>query len=678
MPTITGLDFETYCELNLKEVGLMRYVNHPTFTITLAAIDSPYDSHVLQFPARTPVSFRALLSGADIICAHNAGFERAVLRTMGLDLPIIDSAVVASVAGADRSLFGAARQLLCEDKLDEDGSLINLFAKPQKGQADPEFDMSLLDNFPSLWQKYKDYCARDARLSRRLVEEWRGDPELFEREMRYAQITLNMNEAGWPVDIRAVGRMRQLYLENLERIESDFAAHVDADLNLNSHVQLKKWCADRGIRSTSFDKQHVERLIARLNNRAASHGLTPGQTQVLDMLKTKQALGGSSLKKLDTILNTAYDGRLYDQYVHAGAPQTLRTSGRSAQMQNLPKLPKNPADMDSLFNGSVWSNDELGDNLRQVFTSSHPQGELLVADFASIESRMLAYLASETWKTEAYRRGEDVYKAQAMKIYNLSDITSVTTEQRTTGKVGELSCGYGAGPVAVKDFAAKMHVEFTDGEAGKLVNDWREANPETVAFWAALDSALHTLLQTGHPQWVIAGHGVKIWFAFSTTPDTLLEQDGQAQSVRMDVLKSDKLLLSRVFHGCYMRGRDVSYYKPESNKGGKPWKKTYVDPKTKRRVYYKLYGGKLTGILTQSMCREIFFESLECLDRTLAHVDNATIVGQFHDEVIIDWVPGSFSKEYVMGVMETAMCHSPTHPGLPMAVEVKSAYRYIK
>ena len=122
----------------------------------------------------------------------------------------------------------------------------------------------------------------------------------------------------------------------------------------------------------------------------------------------------------------------------------------------------------------------------QVFTSSDPGGSLLVADFASIESRALAYQAGETWKVDAYHRGEDIYKAQAVKIFRLSGVDVVTKEQRTTGKVGELSCGYGAGPVAVKDFAAKMHVEMSESEAGKLVRDWRDANPKTVDLWERL------------------------------------------------------------------------------------------------------------------------------------------------------------------------------------------------
>ena len=679
---LAGLDFETYCALSLPEVGLARYVNHPTFTTTLASIALPGNHTVtIEFPHENPGGLSAIISNSSWrISAHNAGFESAVLKWMGITPahPIIDSAVVAAVAGADRHLAGAARQLMQIDKLDEDRSLLNLFAKKQKDQVSDEFDRQLIGTHPDKWLKFREYCERDAELSRGIVLDWGGDRVLFEKEMRYAQITLDMNEAGWPVDVASVEEMRDRYNDNLDRIKDDFARKYGTDFNIGSHAQVKKWCADRGVRTTSFDKQHVEQMIARLVKREKTVPLNQGQLEVLDLLRTKQALGGSSLSKLKTIIDTQHNGRVYDQYVHAGAPQSLRTSGRSIQMQNLPRL-AHVRNMDTLHDPfDEWDNDDLAGNLRQVFTSSDPKGWLLVADFASIESRALAYLAGETWKTDAYASGLDVYKAQAMKIFNLHDISIVTKEQRTTGKVGELSCGYGAGPVAVKDFAAKMHVEMTETEAAQLVRDWRDANPNTVDFWSRLGEALFEAVDKDIATFVNAANGISIHFVPSDTPASLVDQVPGARSFHMEMWKSGDKLMSRVFHGCYLRGRNIGYHKPSSLVGGKPWKPKFIDPKTKRPRFYELYGGKLAGILTQSMCREIFFESLADLSDKLEPVPNATIIGQFHDEVVIDWVPGRYAMKHVVLLMENAMSFSRTHPKLPMGVEVKHDYRYTK
>lgn len=679
LPNLMGLDFETYCELSLPEVGLARYVAHPTFMPTLASVDTAHGSQTIAFPAENKHAFKKLISGWDL-SAHNAGFERAVLATMGIDVPILDSAVVAAVAGADRHLAGAARQLLNMDKLDEDRSLLRLFAMKQEGQASGEFNRDLIQQHPDKWAEFKEYCERDAMLSREIIVECGGYAADFEREMAYADITLEMNEVGWPVDARSVRLMLSRYNENLSQLQHDFALNVDPNLNIFSHPQVKKWCADRGVTSRSFDKQNVERMIGRLEKQQAkmSGKLSDEHQQVLELLKLKQALGGSSLKKLETILATAHKGRVYDQYVHAGAPQSLRTSGRSIQMQNLPRL-AHVRDMAELADpASKWTNDELAGNLRQVFTSSHPNGQLLVADFASIESRALGYMAGETWKTTAYASGQDVYKAQALKIFKLTDINAVTKEQRTTGKVGELSCGYGAGPVAVKDFAAKMNVDLSESEATKLVRDWRDANPNTVEFWHELGNALVQAVTRDQMVTVTAADGMMINFHRAVTPESLLNQAPDVQSIRMNVWVNKQRVMSRMFHGCYLRGGNVGYYKPSSLKGGQAWKKKYVDPKTKQQRFYELYGGKITGILTQSLCREIFFEALLELSQRLDLIPNATLIGQFHDEVVVDWVPGPTPMDQVVAIMEDVMSKSPTLPALPMGVEVKHDYRYTK
>ena len=673
-----GLDFETYAAVPLPEVGLARYVNHPTFMPTLASIATSSGTQTFEFPHENPNKLARILTSGVRVVAHNAGFERAVLKSMGIHVPVFDSAVVAAVAGADRHLAGAAVQLLNKPKLDEDRSLLRLFAMKQKDQVSDEFDRDLIKKHRVAWAAFKKYCERDAELSREIVFLWGGHTAQFEREMRYAQITLSMNEQGWPVDIASVEEMRDRYNDNLAQLQHEFALNVDPKLNIFSHPQVKKWCEDRGVRSSSFDKQNVERLLARLEKRAASTPLSAEHLEVLELLKVKQALGGSSLKKLETILATEYEGRVYDQYVHAGAPQSLRTSGRSIQMQNLPRL-AHQRDMAELQDpGSTWTNDELAGNLRQVFTSSHPGGSLLVADFASIESRALAYQAGETWKVDAYHRGEDIYKAQAVKIFKLSGVDVVTKEQRTTGKVGELSCGYGAGPVAVKDFAAKMGVEMNEHEAAQLVSDWRDANPKIVEFWGLLGDAMYKTVSTGDVSYVPIAHGMNVLFVPGPTPASLESQAPDARSVEMQLFRGSRMQFSRVFHGCYLRGRNIGYHKPSSLKGGQPWKQKYTDPKTKRQRFYELYGGKLAGILTQSLCREIFFSALEDLQAELKGAPNAAIIGQFHDEIVVDWVPGTWTKNYVMGLMEQCMTSSKDHPQLPMGVEVKSDYRYTK
>ena len=136
------------------------------------------------------------------------------------------------------------------------------------------------------------------------------------------------------------------------------------------------------------------------------------------------------------------------------------------------------------------------------------------------------------------------------------------------------------------------------------------------------------------------------------------------------------LYLSRIFHGCYYRGRDVCYYKATDRKSGPLWSDTYRNPKTKQFAYNKLYGGKLTGILVQSFCRQLFFEGM--LRAQKKECEGFELIGQFHDELIVDWWKANLSLEEAKSRLQHCMTDEPRFKELPIEAEVKAAYRYIK
>ena len=697
-----GVDFETFSDKDLRSVNTANYVDSPNFQPLLCSVaregmptvridfTEDYDRALAEFYGQVILPVKK----GEKIAAHNAGFERAVMRRMGYDLPalaFVDSAVVSRALGYGSSLEAAAPQMLGMDKIETGKDLIMLFCVPQS-EDQTRFDPGLKVANHWKWDEFGHYCDVDAELSLMIAK--MGEKLVPEIEYQYQALTMDMNLTGWPVDVNLAREMEKQFRWNSNELLEEFKQRPGcATLNLNSHKQLTEWCAERGIKAKSFDEKHVAKMLKQLKKRIESPTVTDEQAvkymQVVGMLLMKQELGGSSLKKLKVILDqVSIDGRLRYQYVHLGAGATWRCTSKGVQVQNLPRLYGGGADM-SLVKKYRWTNKDLAANLRQAFAAHHPQGQLFIGDFASVESRGLAWQANESWKLEEYRRGGDVYAALGSSFFNVAR-TDVTGEQRTFGKVGELSCGYGAGPGAVRSFAEGMGVEMTEQQAVTLVTDWRKANPETVRYWHDLQDLLERAMS--FPTTVFfTGRNMQVSMTAIPAPDSLCKQvgDPELKSLRLSMYVSGQVtpFLIRYIHGVHRSGRNWGYFKPSERKTGDLWNSTFTDPKTGTVKPYTLYGGKLAGLLTQSLCREIFYLTLSRLSKALQPYSNVKIFNQFHDEIGVEWQPDPFdpmderkqitSSYLLFKTMENIMSDSPL-VNFPMRAEVKQDHRYTK
>jgi DNA polymerase len=685
---IYALDYETYCDVSIKDVGLDNYVNHPSFQPLFAKL------HYETWASRATRTFYLMEDTPggpqwnelhdylqwNNVAAHNSEFEARISNRFMHDMESvmwIDTAVISRHLGGSSALEKAAVQFLPVNKVEAGKALIKKFCMGglktyDQYTQDPD------------WTDFEYYCSTDAALSWRLAQYH----SLSSDEISFNSITTAMNRTGWYVDVAEVEQMQELADKNKSEALALFQYEHDpkGELNLNSLKQMKEWCLARGVSATSFSEDAVVKLLAKFAKREETHGLTEGQKDVRFMLQTKLTLGGSSLSKLEVIKRlVSKDGRLRDQYMHAGAGQSMRTSGRGVQMQNLKRL-TNKLNMDDRYVLAQASNDELASNIRQLFKAEHPEGQLIVGDFSAVESRGLAYLADEEWKLDEFRKGRDLYKVLAAKKYGVA-YEDVDSEMRRFGKVGELSCGYGAGAVAVRTFAAGMGIELTDREAQEIVTGWREVNSTIVDFWAELDEALHIAVGSQQTATLpLAGGLHELKVIPMVAPDSLLAMHPGAVSLKLSVRHSAhrQISMQRYFVGCHLVGNNIGYYKPNETIAGKPWKNTFRDPKTGQTKRFTIYGGKLAGILTQSFCRELFFRVLRYVSCDMVY-PNLKLIGQFHDEIVLEWSPiesvedreQAVTLEYAVKKLERLMSTSPMLD-FPLAAEVKYDHRYTK
>ena len=217
----------------------------------------------------------------------------------------------------------------------------------------------------------------------------------------------------------------------------------------------------------------------------------------------------SAVKKISALLARAGEGnRIRGAFRYHGAA-TGRWSGEGFQAQNL----KRPLvdDLDAAITAVSTGDYQhvksrypsalavVGDCGRAMICAA-PGKVLIGADFSSIESRVLAFVAGEEWKLDSYRRfdatgdpRDEPYCITACKIFN-KQIGTYTKDspERNVGKVADLAFGYSGGLGAWRKFEPDR---FTDDEVKTFIRGWRQAHPEIKRLWDRLDRAAWTAVQ---------------------------------------------------------------------------------------------------------------------------------------------------------------------------------------
>jgi DNA polymerase len=273
----------------------------------------------------------------------------------------------------------------------------------------------------------------------------------------------------------------------------------------------------------------------------------------------------------------------------------------------------------------------ISDCLRAMIVAA-PGHDLVAADFANIEGRVLAWLAGEDWKLDAFRaydegHGADLYKLAYARAYGL-EAADITKDQRQVGKVMELALGYQGGVGAFQTMARGYGVKITDEQADEIKTRWREAHRATKQFWRQLErSAIHAVEDPGR----VTKAG-KILFR-----------------------KSGSFLWARLPSGrslCYPYPRIVEKTLPWRDENGEPatgqaLEYDGVDPVTKHWGPTDTYGGKLAENVTQAVARDILAAAMLRLEQ-----HDYPIVMHVHDEIVAEIPEDHGSVEEMERIME--------------------------
>lgn len=451
--TTLFLDLETYSATPIKN-GAHAYAEEAeVLLVALAVDDDPvqvWDTSDPEGRGSQLASLQHMIDIADEIVIHNSAFDRTVLRHRGVNIPVekvTDTMVLALMHSLPASLgqLGEALQVPVDKAKDKDGKkLIQLFTKPRP--SNHKLRRATRETHPDEWNRFIEYARADVDAMRYISGRLpRWNASRVERDLWI--LDQRINDRGVAVD-RDFARSA---LRAFERASRSLAAATSLLTNgtLGKATQRDRvidFMAGQGVGTVDLTKATVEKLLR-------DDTLPP---DVRDLLEIRQQAAATSPSKYKTLIAAASsDGRLRGTVQFCGASRTGRDAGRLFQPQNLPRTPDwfddevqdftiraIKADCEDL----IWHNvsERCSMSVRGCLVAE-PGNKLVIADLSNIEGRVLAWLAGEDWKIEAFKaydRGEgpDLYKVTAGRILGKEAKDVTKDERQSPGKVSELAC----------------------------------------------------------------------------------------------------------------------------------------------------------------------------------------------------------------------------------------------
>jgi DNA polymerase len=506
------------------------------------------------------------------------------------------SMIWSAYLGLPLSLEGVGSVLgLEKQKLSEGKDLIRYFCVPCKPtKANGGRTRNLYSHDTEKWERFKAYNKRDVEAEMQIQEKLAKYP-MPDFVWEEYHIDQEINDRGIALDMTLVEQAIAMDERSKKALTDKMKQLTELD-NPNSVVQMKQWLLENGLEMENLGKKEVAEVLKT----APEH--------LKEVLSIRQQLAKSSVKKYQAMQKAACaDNRARGMFQFYGANRSGRWAGRIIQLQNLYRnsLPDLDTARDLVRNGEFEVVEMLYDSVPEVLSElirtafvPKPGCKFIVSDFSAVEARVLSHLAKETWRTEVFAEGKDIYCASASQMFHVPvEKHGVNSHLRQKGKIAELALGYGGSVGALKAMGA-LDMGLAEEELQPLVDAWRQSNPNIVKFWWDVDRCVKKTVKERVPT---ETNGIQFRY----------------QSGMLFILLPS--------------GRQLSYVKPrmgENRFGGESVTYEGIGA-TKKWERIESYGPKFVENIVQAYSRDLLANSM----KTLRH---CSIVAHIHDEVIVE------------------------------------------
>lgn len=716
--SVLSIDFETRATVNLLTSGVYPYAEHHDTDVWCMAWAFDDEEPAIWAPNRgsddcpplcrycertggshcngcgAPMSVLPMrvvdhiLAGGEMR-AHNASFERIIWQHVMVkryEAPPVQleqwvcSAAEAAAMALPRHLEGLAKALKLPVEKDMAGNRIMLqLTKPRDILPDGTIvwwdevgcrvlaerkrwtARTLEKELAAVREKHEHlhrYCKDDVRVEQAASKLLRP---LTPAEREVWLMDQRINDRGIQIDRPLIVAAKEMAAVGVARANERVAELTNGDVTkVTNHARLAAWVREAGVETAGVSKKHVRELLEQNDLPSA----------VRAVLEDRADAGRSSVAKLDSLLAYACSDDRIRGTLFYHAASTGRWGGRGPQPHNFPRpeyedpesliplILQGDHDMLDLIYSPVGA---VVDCLRSCMTAG-PGMELVAADYSAIEARVLNWLAGQEDILALFASGQDVYKYNAAKLYNIPLGEVLKFPHRQVGKFQELGCGFGMGAKKAVTAAKDVYgLTVTPEQAKEIVDGYRATHNRVVAWWYALErAAMDAVRAPGTPQ------------------DVRPRQNGP----RVRYVQSGAYLI------CILpSGRPLYYAAPrilelpvawatqeEIVAGTAETKDTLtffgVNPFTKQWGMQRTYGGHLAENVVQAASRDLMAEGMQRAEQR-----GYTPILSVHDEVVTEVPAGWGSVEE----FERLMAETPAWAeGCPVAAEGWRGFRYRK
>ncbi|HEX7151070.1 MAG TPA: DNA polymerase I [Thermoanaerobaculia bacterium] len=290
--------------------------------------------------------------------------------------------------------------------------------------------------------------------------------EIYEKiELPLFPVLGRMEERGIKIDVGLLKSMSNTMGAQIAELETQIYKAAGMEFNLNSPQQLGHILFEK-LNYPVVKKTKTKSFSTNMEvlQELASHGFEV--PQLILRYRELHKLKSTYIDALPQLV--AGDGRVHTLFNQAVAA-TGRLSSSDPNLQNIP------------------IRTETGREIRKAFVAE-AGNVLLAADYSQVELRILAHISQDEDLIETFRRGADIHRATASKMFNIPE-DELTHDQRRAAKTINFGVLYG-----MSAFRLSNELNIPTNQAKDFIDAYFARYPKIQGY---LDSTLEEARRTG-------------------------------------------------------------------------------------------------------------------------------------------------------------------------------------